>query len=122
MSDLNPSEPRMSTAAAFAQTLVRRERQRGQSAEEARKWLAGKLKVGAGTVRNLVRGRVKRVDDTIRDRLRALVVRELEAEIQRLTHDLEVLKASGHHLGSDEVAEVDAHIAAAKAILNGGAR
>lgn len=112
----------MSTAITIAQSLVRRERARGQTADEARAWLARKLSVGMGTARNLVRGRVKRVDETIRDRLRALLMRELEAEIARLTHELETLRRSGHHLASEHISEVEAHLGAARAILNGGAQ
>jgi hypothetical protein len=119
--ELSTNETRpMTTATAIAQSLVRRERARGSSAEMARAWLAGKLKVGMGTTRNLVRGRVKRVDDTIRERLRALLMRELEAEIARLQHELESLKRSGAHLASQQISEVEAHIQAAKAILTGG--
>lgn len=121
-SNPSPNEPRMSTAIAIAQSLVRRERQRGMSAEASRAWLANKLSVGVGTASNLIRGRIKRVDETIRDRLRALLMRELEAEIQRLSHELEILRCGGHHLASDEISEVETHIARAKAILTGQLR
>jgi hypothetical protein len=120
-SNLSPNEPRMTTAIAIAQTLVRRERQKGLSAEAARSWLATRLSVGVGTAGNLIRGRIKRVDETIRDRLRALLMRELEAEIARLTHELEILRCGGHHLASDEISEVETHLARAKAILTGRA-
>lgn len=111
--------PRMSTAVAIAQSLVRRERERGSSAVMARAWLAGKLRVGEGTIRRLVGGRVKRVDDIIRDRLRALLMRELEAEIARLTHELETLKRRGDHLASQQIGEVETLLAQARAILDG---
>lgn len=119
---LSKEKPPMTTAIAIAQVLVRRERGRGATSESARRWLASKLSVGEGTVRSLVRGTVKRVDETIRDRLRALLMRELEGEIQRLSHELEVLKCGGHHLASDEISEVETHLARARALLNGSAR
>jgi hypothetical protein len=120
--DLGTNEPRMTTAVALAQSLERRERDRGIGVPAARAELARKLKIGIGTVDNLVRGRIKRVDETIRDRLRALFMREIEAEIQRLTHELETLKRGGHHLASQQIGEVEAHLASAKAILNGRAK
>lgn len=121
-SNVSPNEPRMTTAVAIAQSLVRRERQKGLSAQAARSWLANRLSVGVGTAGNLIRGRIKRVDETIRDRLRALLMRELEAEIARLTHELEILKASGAHLASHEISEVETHLSKAKAILTGVAQ
>jgi hypothetical protein len=120
--DFRTNEPRMSTSVAIAQSLERRERDRGKSVPDARRELARKLRAGIGTVDNLVRGRIKRVDDTIRDRLRALLMRELEAEIQRLTHELETLRRGGHHLASQHISEVEAHLEAARLILTGGAR
>jgi hypothetical protein len=116
------NEPRMSTSVAIAQSLERRERQNGADVSAARMNLAHKLKIGIGTVENLIRGRVKRVDDKIRDRLHALLIREIEAEIARLNHELETLRRSGHHLASQQVGEVEAHLDAARAILTGSAR
>ncbi len=118
-SNTSTNEPRMSTATAIAQKLYRKERERGSDADAARLWLAEKLKTGTGTVRNLIRGRVKRVDETIRDRLRALLMREIEAEIARLQHELEIHRQGGHHLASDEISEIESHLAAAKAIMTG---
>jgi hypothetical protein len=112
----------MSTSVAIAQSLERHERRNGADVHAARSSIAGKLKIGIGTVENLIRGRVKRVDDRIRDRLHALLIREIEAEIARLTHELETLKRSGHHLASQHISEVEAHLAAARLILTGGAR
>lgn len=122
LSNSSTGTHRMSSAVAIAQTLVRRERAKGSSAEAARRWLANRLLVGEGTVRNLILGRVKRVDELIRERLRALLMREIEAEIQRLTHELEILKASGAHLASEQISEVETHLAQARAILTGGVR
>ncbi len=113
---------KMTCAVSLAQNLERRERARGLSLTTARQALARKLKIGHGTLERLVRGRVKRIDASIRDRLQALLVRELEGEIARLQHDLEIARQSGAHLASLEVGEVETHLAAARALLNGGAR
>jgi chaperonin cofactor prefoldin len=88
----------------------------------ARQNLARKLQVGVSTVEHLVRGRAKIIDANIRDRLQALLVRELEQEIGRLTHDLEIARQTGAHLASDEISEVESHLAAARSLLKGNAQ
>ncbi len=110
----------MSSAITFARTLEQRERTRVSSVKVARARLAHKLRVGVGTVENLVRGRVKRIDATIRDRLQALLVTELEQEILRLTHELEIARQCGAHLASQQVGEIETHLAKARALLTIG--
>lgn len=110
----------MSIAVTIAQNLERRERYRVSSKADARRSLAAKLRVGIGTVENLVRGRVKRVDASIRDRLQALLVRELESEIARLTHELHLARQGGEHLASEQVGEIETHLQKARALLAGG--
>jgi hypothetical protein len=115
------NEPNMTCAISMAQNLERKERARGLSVAVARQSLARKLRVGGGTFERLVRGRIKRVDAGIRDRLQALLVRELEAEIARLTHELEIARQSGASFASLEISEVETHLARAKEILSGRA-
>jgi len=111
----------MSSAMMIAQSLERRERTRVSSLDQARRRVADRLKIGVGTFENLVRGRVKRIDATIRDRLQALLVRELEGEIARLTHELEIARQSGLRLDSEQICEVETHLARAMATLRGDA-
>jgi hypothetical protein len=108
----------MSAVAAIAQSLERRERERvGGTLAQARQRIADKLRIGVGTFENLVRGRVKRVDAAVRDRLQALIIREIETEIMRLNHELETYRRSGVALGSDEISEIEAHLCAARSLL-----
>jgi hypothetical protein len=121
----NQQGDRMSSAAVMeearshARSLVRRERLCVGSMPRAHASIASKLGVGPGTLENIVKGRVKRLDSWIRDKLKALLIRELEAEIKRLTHELETARRSGARLDSQQVGEIEAHLAAAKSILNG---
>lgn len=111
----------MSSAFTIAQTLERREKARVGSVGHARRSLANKLRIGVGTFENLVRERVKSVDAAIRDRLHALLIRELESEIERLSHELAMARQSGVRLDSGEVGQIEAHLSKAHALLNGSA-
>lgn len=110
----------MSTAVAVAKDLQRRERLRVSSIEIARRRLAGKLRIGVGTFENLVRGRVKRIDAAVRDRLQALLVHELEQEMARLTHELEMARQGGAHPASQHMGAITAHLEQARALLSTG--
>jgi hypothetical protein len=106
----------------IAASLERIERSKGSTVEQARRRIASKVRIGVGSVENIIRDRVKRVDEKIRDRLFALFVREIEAEIARLTHDLEMVRTSGVGLSSQHVGEIEAHLSAVKSLLNGSGR
>lgn len=101
--------PEMRSAFSLAKSLERRERARVGSVDRARRVLADRLRIGVGTFENLVRERVKTVDARIRDRLQALLVKELEAEILRLNHELEMARQIGTPLNSDHAYPVNAH-------------
>lgn len=113
---VNPSAT-VDQARDLAVQLERRERARAGNLDVARTVLARRLGISPSTWRNLALGRLKRLDAWVRDRLQALVVRELEAEIARLTHDLEIARQGGDHLASQHVCEIETHLAAARAIL-----
>ncbi len=117
--NLRQSDQQVNTAILIAQALERRELQRGGTRQIARRSLAGKLRIGSGTIENLIRGRVKGVDASIRDRLQALLIRELEQEIGRLQHELDIARQSGAPLNSDQVGEIETHISKARALLKG---
>jgi hypothetical protein len=105
---------------AIARNLEQRERQRVPTKQAARERLADKLKIGVGTLENIIRARVKSVDERIRDRLQALLVSELEAEIGRLQHELEMARKGAFVLGAEHIGQVEAHLAQARSLLNGG--
>lgn len=116
----NKQDDSMSKAVAIARSLERRERSRVSSLKIARQSVASKLRIGAGSFENLVRGRLKKIDAAVRDRLTALLIRELEAEIARLTHELELARQGGSHPASFMVGEIEAHLVAARSLMNGG--
>lgn len=115
---INGQASEMSTATAIAQSLERKERQHVPNKSMARRRLAGKLRIGIGTLENIVRGRVKKIDAEIKRRLDDLLIRELEAEINRLNHELEMAVQVGAHPCSEHISEIEAHLAEARRLLN----
>lgn len=106
-------------ARELAIALERRERGRSATLDVARASLARRIGISPVTWRNLALGRLKRIDAWMRDRLQALLIRELEAEIARLTHELEVARQCGDHLASQHVAEIETCLTRARSILEG---
>jgi hypothetical protein len=102
---------------SVALSLERRFRSQGLTVAEARKQIARRVRIGIGTFENIVRDRVKRIDWQIRDRLQALLVRELEAEIARLSNELDLARQSGCHPASQHVTQVESFLRQARALL-----
>jgi hypothetical protein len=94
----------------------------GMPADLARDRIAGREGIGTGTVRNIVKGRVKAVAGWVRDRLRAAVIRELQNEILRLEHELQMARLGADRPSDDEVAAAAAALATAKRFLGGSVR
>lgn len=129
--DVSPKGPNQSTqgigvstaaidqARNSARWLERREADRIGSIEFARASIARESGITLSSWRNLVRGRLKRIDVWMRDRLQALVVRELEQEIRRLSHDLETAKRCSAHLDSAQIGEIEKYLSSAQQILRG---
>jgi hypothetical protein len=76
-------------------TLISYEARRTGNRVEARTTLARAIGVSPGTIENLMRARLKSVAGWLRDALRARVVRELEAELVRIQHEIAVLVQTG---------------------------
>jgi hypothetical protein len=97
--------------------LERREMQRGHKLPDARRRIASRVGAVPGTLINLARGRLKKFDAGLRERIRAALIREIEQEIGRLSHELETLTRAGSHPASAEVCEAQRHLAAAKRLI-----
>lgn len=108
----------MSEAVALAASLFRREQGRAGSRMNAYHAIGSKIGMSARWVRKLLAGRVNGIDAAIRDRLHALLVAELETEIKRLSHELEMVRASRSQIAIDQVGQIEAHLAKARELLN----
>lgn len=79
------------TARELALALQGREAKKGYKIPEARKRIAGRVGCAPGTIETLVRGRLKRVEGWLHDRIRAALRSEIEREIKAQMNELEAL-------------------------------
>ena len=107
----------MLEAISLARRLERIELSRAGTRAGARRRLAYKLQIAVCTFENIIYGRIKRIDASVRDSLRMLVVKELNLEITRLQHELAIARQGGTPPNADEIAAVESCIAQAWAIL-----
>ncbi len=110
-------------ARIFLQSIERRERQQYRTLAVARGAIARKLGIGAGTLEILIRGRAKRLDAAIWSKIQALAIQQLEAEIARKSHELEIARRlvmeSAGRLDEIEIVECEAHLDALSKLLKG---
>ena len=79
--------------------------------------VARRIGLSPGSLENLVRGRAKRVTLTVAATVRMAMIRELEGEIERLSHELSLVRACSADTRSLEILEIEACLARAKALL-----
>lgn len=107
-------------AAVLLDALERREASRsGAKLPDVRKAIARKIGEAPGTVENIRRGRLKRLVEGTADKIRAALIRSLEAEIAHLTHQVEVLRQCGSRPDSDEIFEAERLLQRAKELIGG---
>ncbi|MHB2169939.1 hypothetical protein [Alsobacter sp. R-9] len=111
------------TVKGWAGRLIAREAHRSHSDKSiALRTVARRIGLAPGSLENVVRGRAKRLTIGITEAIRGAVVRELEHEIASLNHELQLARASGADPRSLQVAEIEALLAKADALLREGTR
>jgi hypothetical protein len=109
------------TVRDWAGRLIAHEASRSHSDKSvALRSVARRIGLAPGSLENVVRGRAKRLTLGITEAIRGAVIRELEHEIARLHHELELARASGADPRSLAVGEIEACLARAQALLNEG--
>lgn len=78
--------------------------------QEASASLARAIRAAPGTIRSAIYGRLKRVDAALRDKLAHVVMREIQNEIGRLNHELEVARLCGGGAVEGNIAEIEAEL------------
>ena len=104
---------------SWVSALAQRERRRGAKTQVVRERLARAIGCAKGTIENIMNGRLKRVDAWLRESIRRALIAEIEREIKALTHELEILRAAGGDARRLEVAEIEACLERARALLAG---
>lgn len=116
--DKLPVEVFVDTARGWSRTLEDREASRsGRRLADARRDVARRTGVNPGTLENLRNGRLKAIAVHVYERLRAGVIREIEAEMRHLEHELTILRQTGVDPRSDEATAVLASIETVRAAL-----
>ena len=106
------------TAAVFLDALERREASRsGANLPDVRKSIARKIGASPGTIENIRRGRLKRLVEGTTDRIKAALVRSLEAELANLTHELEILRQGIAAPDGDEILEAETLLKRARELI-----
>ena len=126
MDNNRPTEGRLMHSAAYvetargwARTLEDREAYRsGSDLDRAREAVARKTDVPKGTLLSLRKNRLKAIGVHWYERLRHGVIRELEAELRHLEHELAILRQTGVDPRSDATAAVVADVSRVRSALN----
>ena len=124
----HPSENERMSALAFstdtreiARVLEARETERSGKLPFARQNLARRIGCAPGTLESLRKGRLKRVERWFHEKLESLLIGEIEAEIRRLTFELETYRRTrGDVAGAPEMARLVAAIENAQKLIAGG--
>lgn len=123
----HPSERAPMSALAFhtdtraiARALEDRETARVGKLPIARQAVARRVGCAPGTLETLRKGRLKRVERWLHDKLEALLVGEIESEIRRLTLELETYRRTrGDADGAPEMARLVEAIESAQRLISG---
>lgn len=106
----------------IARLLEDREAARVGKLPFARQAVARRVGCAPGTLETLRKGRLKRVERWLHEKLEALLIGEIEAEIRRLTLELETYRRTrGDVASAPEMARLVAAIEDAQKLIGGAA-
>lgn len=86
--------------------------------DEARPYVAARLKEAPGALENLYRGRVKGLRHALHEKLRQEFIRAAEREIRQLENELAIARAGFGDVTDDEAREIEAHLETVRAIVS----
>lgn len=109
----------IATLAHFSKALIRRDQERlGGCAETALARVARRLRASPGSFANIVRMRVQRVRDDIRERIINAALEDIHQEITRLEHEQRLLATMGFGPSHDDYREAETALETARACLS----
>jgi len=102
----------------MARGIIEREQgASGLTQEQAAKSVARRIREAPGTIMRLIKGRAKRIDAAVRDKLTAYAIGQLEAHRQRIDHELALARACGPDPREAHLDRVAALLAEAEALM-----
>lgn len=104
-------------ASDYAERLVKRERVSAGGTERAMRNVGSEAGVGYWAIWALWHRRRKSVDGDTVGKLRAALIRRLEAEVRHLEHELQIVRATGVDPRDDQISEIEADLAKARKAL-----
>jgi hypothetical protein len=114
---MNPAIQDIEQARSLARSLEDREARRAGSVELARPIVARRLGINPSKLETLRRGRLKKIEGWLRDRIAALVVREIRNEITRLNNELALARQIGMDPRAVDLTEIETDLARLKALM-----
>ena len=94
--------------------IVRREKYRVGDATVARQATARRLRIGLGTLKNLVYERIKTVSSELRDRIVAAAIADLSNEINKLEYEKQLLVQMGTSPDHNDMRALEGVLATAR--------
>ncbi len=110
-------ETEMSSVPALAQVargMIQREKSRLGCPQAARDTVARRIKIGAGSLSNLIRERIKTVSADLRDRLVSAAIADLSNELTKLEHERQLLLQMGTSPDHDDMRSLESALATAR--------
>lgn len=92
-------------------------RRSGNERPTARNTIASRIGISAGTIDSIRRRRIKDLRGSIRDRIVDFMVGDLEKEMARLQHNLEMARLCSDRPDADAVIEAQTLLARAKRLI-----
>ena len=104
----------------YVNAMIEREARRSHVKHAAAQELvARRLGEARGAIANLRSGRLKNLSFRLCERVRQAFIREMEAEIARLTHEVEVARQMGVRPDADEMLAAQSLLSQARALIEG---
>lgn len=100
--------------AGVTRGIVRREKYRVGDATVARQATARRLRIGLGTLKNLVYERIKTVSSELRDRIVAAAIADLSNEINKLEYEKQLLVQMGTSPDHNDMRALEGALATAR--------
>lgn len=110
-------ETGMSSVPALAEVtrgMIRREKYRLGCPQAAKQTVARRLRIGAGSLSNLIRERIKAVSSEVRDRIVAAAIADLGHEITKLEYERQLLLQMGTSPDHNDMRALEGALAAAR--------